>query len=257
MKGRAHTTVTPGTARIGNRWFERGWSAFIGNTIELTQQPGPFEWAVGDGVEFRVECEDRSRGVMELGAIEWSEECTPHAAGLVMRKESPEGLGVTVLTHAFHDHPGQLRRVRVFNAGTRIFAISRICLEALPLRRDEVQFHVADTAEPCRRTIWVGDGEVAITQPGGRGLLCGMDGAARYELFDPDPRMCAIVIPGNRVLPPGQFYDLPPALLIPFTGGPGEATQRLLEGFRDRVESMLAWESRRIKCISEDDSPAN
>lgn len=256
MKARAHTMVTPGTARIGNRWFERGWSAFIGNTIELTQQAGPIQWAVGDGTEVRVECEDQNYGVMEMGAIEWSEEYSPHAAGLILRKESPEGLGVTVVTHAFHDHPGQLRRVRVFNSGTRIFSIIRICAESLPLRRDELVFHLAGVAERRQAAQWTGDGHVAAAAPA-CGLLFGIDAPARYELFEPNSRACSIVLPGGRVLPPGGFWDLPPTFLIPFTGEPGEATQRLIEGFRERVESMLDWESRRLKRVSQDEPSTN
>ena len=256
MQSRAYTQVRPGTACIGNRWFERCWSAFVGNTIGLTQQSGPHEWAQGDGVEFHVACKTGTYGVMELGDIEWSEECTPHAAGLVLRKESPEGLGVTVLTQVFHDFPGQLRRVRVFNTGRRVFDVVRVIAESLPLSQDGVQVMRADRDEAFAPAFREGFHLAGIIR-GNRGLLLGIDGDGGIAAFDPDKKACSLVVEAGRTLLPGGFWDLPPMLLIPFTGDIREAAPRLVNGFHERADSMYAWESRRLKVIPSGDSPAN
>lgn len=230
MSRRAYTEVGPGTARVGNAWCERAWSSFVGNTIELTQRAGQFQWLSGDSPEFRVHCEDRDYGVMELGNVEWSEECTPHAAGLVLRKQGPEGLGVVIRTYAFHDHPGMLRTFRLYNAGSTAQRTTEVIVEALALRQCEIN---VQTDAP--RVVFVSRD---------RGLIVEVEDDSDRVSLTPDFSRCAIAVPGPGPLVPGSYWEGPAVRLIPFTGDAAELMERLRATFEDRIASLRSWQAR-------------
>lgn len=239
MARRAYTEVGPGTARVGNAWCERAWSAFVGNTIELTQRAGQFQWLRGDALEFQVVCDDRVFGVMELGDIEWSEERTQYAEGLVLRKQGPEGLGVLIRTYAFHDHPGMLRTFRVYNAGYTPRRIEQTAIEALALG-------------PCEMEARTEASRAVFTSPG-RGLLLEVERDAENIAFAPDLAHCTIVVDGPGTLAPGTYWDGPDTYLMPFTGEVRDAEDRLSAAFRDRVAALRAWWQR---CAAREDHAA-
>ncbi len=242
MTHRAYTEVGPGTARLGNAWWERAWSAFVGNTIELTQRAGQFQWLAGGSPEFQIHCPDRFFGIMDLGDVEWSEECTPHAAGLVLRKQGPEGVGVVICTYAFHDHPGMLRTFRVYNAGRAAADITEVSVEVLSLRDCEISVH--------------SDAPRAVFTAQDHGLAIEIEEDPDAVSLTPDGTHYAIVTPGPGLLLPGSYWDGPAVRLIPFTGDPGEHIERLCATFEDRVSSFRCWQARRAAAQSREDEAA-
>ncbi len=56
---RAYTEIGPAVAAIGNAWFERSWSAFIGCTMGLAQRAGTLDWLQERSPEFQIETGER------------------------------------------------------------------------------------------------------------------------------------------------------------------------------------------------------
>lgn len=245
MRPRAYSNIGPGVVRLGNAWFERGWSTFTGGTVELTQKrAAPVHWGGGDSPEFRISCRERVFGVMELGDTEWSEEITPHAAGLFLRKSGPEHIEVHIQTHALHHHPGQLRRLSIYNAGESPCAIDSVLIEALPIARPPESIPAAITAGLGQGVVW---------QEGGCGLLLGVFGAATLEACAWNAAAYGVVVPGPGMLPPGKGWKGPETCLIPFIGPPDEALPETLAAFLEQITSMTDWERKRA-VVSEQES---
>jgi hypothetical protein len=181
MEQRAYTSVDPGAARVGNAWLERSWSAFIGQTIELTQSAGPTQWLAAQSAEVCFTLADgRVFDVMALGEVEWSEERSPHAAGLLLRKGSPAGLGAYIRTLALHDSAGLVREVQLFNTSPDPVIVASVHYEMLPL-------HGERQALPEGMAVLTAD----------RGLLVGVEGDAQLVPGGPD---------GEPLGPSARFY---------------------------------------------------
>ncbi len=244
MEERAYTTLGPGTAQLGNRWIARSWSAFMGQTIGIEQAAGPTEWLAGKAPEFAVETDTAAFGVMELGDVEWSEERSEWGAGLVMCKSSPEGLGVVVGNLAFHEAPVLVRTVRVFNAGTTPLQVHAVRADVLPLAAaDAVVYANALTEEHPSAVADAASGPVAVAA-GGRGLVFGIEGRGRIDVFHGRPGECAFVFAGPRTIPQGRHWDLAPMYMIPFAGGMGDHVHKLIARYRKQRDAMRAWEAQ-------------
>ncbi len=240
---RAYTHIDAGTIILGNAWLERQWSAFLGNTVSLRQKAGGVAWIDGSAPEFRIHLPDRVLGHMDLGETEWSEELNRFGAGLFAVQWSPE-LSVQLCFFAFHRVPGLLRTMCVVNRSKEPLTVGPVALEVLPARRGDVGLHVDGHACEEEGMVSESDHPVALTI-GEAGLLLGTGGGGRFELFAPDPLVCAVGTAEQRKLRPGQRWQLPSSFLAPFTGTPQEDGRRALDGFRQEWQHMRAWEQER------------
>jgi hypothetical protein len=234
--------VDPGTARVGNRWIERSWSAFMGQTIELTPAGGEKQWLAESAPEFEIETDVSMFGVMALGDVEWSEECNPFAAGLTMRKSGAEGLGIAVRTLAFHDCPAMLRLARVFNTGSAPVTLRRVRLDLLPLDPRDAEVLSGGLAA---------EGHAAVVS-GRHGLLLGAEGTAEVHAFEEGSGLCAVDVAETATLRQGGYVDLPAAHLLAFTGGMGPHVEKLHERFQAQWQALRAWEAERAQSIRDE-----
>ncbi len=228
---RAYTYVATGTARLGNRWFERRWTTFLGTTIELRLKEVDFDWLTRHGAEFSLAVNGETREGPHLGAAEWSEECDQYAATLVCRYSQP-GLEVIVRTGALHDGPGMFRSAQVMNSAREPVTISNVALEILPLRTEGAVVYTDGFAKESEALAWETTEETAaVVVKRRRGLFLGIDGGGRFELFAPDRERCALVLTEERVLAPGAVWEFPEAFVALFTGDVRLAAGGVLDEF--------------------------
>lgn len=236
MEQRAYTLVDPGTARVGNAWVERSWSAFIGQTIELVQTAGPTQWLTAQSPEIQFTLDDgRTFDVMALGEVEWSEERSPHAASLVLRKGSPEGVGAYIRTLALHKTAALVREVRLFNTGPADVTIASVQYDFLPLQGER---------HPHEAGLAVVQGE--------RGLLIGVEGAAEVSPGVAGNGPLTVSCVEAHTLRRGSSWELPPVYLLPFSGGLGEHVTTQVEKFHKQREAMRTWLAEREAAIREE-----
>ncbi|MCL4217479.1 MAG: hypothetical protein KJ052_10820 [Candidatus Hydrogenedentes bacterium] len=230
MSSRAYTYVDRTVVRLGNRWIERTWSAFIGNSTNLHHKMADTELLEGRSREFALLVDGEWRGVMDFAEIEWSEENSPLGAALICRQRG-DGLDVVIRTTAFHDNPGMVRQVSVANLGEGTVDLGPACSEAL-------------TLDPDKTTIWASGFEAAVTsqeykspdhavalEVNGSEILFGQIGGGQFHLFAQEPGECAVFVDEQAALAGGQTWHMPPTLLLPYTEGRDSAFTRLLGEF--------------------------
>lgn len=237
MSNRAYTYIDRTRAQVGNRWIERTWSTFIGNTNALVQKDGGFEWLAGRSGEYRVEIEDDEFDVMDFGDTAWSEENSVQGATLVSTQRGA-GMELVIRTLAFHDHPALVRTVTVRNLGGDPLPIREVLPERLPLRRDGLRVFTDDFSRGTTAADWHTDRPAAALALEDRGLFLGRQGGGHFTLFDPDPTECALRVPSPGLLGPGEIWRTAPIFLIPFTGGVADAAATVYASFLQRYLSQ-------------------
>ena len=239
---RAYTYLDAGTALVGNAWLERSWSAFIGNTISMMQKADDFEWIRGKSPEFRMQVNGESIGVMELGSIEWSEMYTPFGAGLTARQMG-SGLVFVMGAFAFHKAPAIIRSCRIMNVSESPATVSQVRHEVLPIRHEKTAVVTEHFSRIQAEAVWeTTETDVAVLLPD-RGLIIGMEGGGVFELFRPDPGLCAFGLRQERTLARGEIWALPETFMLPFTGPFEEAARSLFLRFLEQRERMKEWEA--------------
>lgn len=243
MNLRAYTYIDRGHAIVGNRWMERRWSAFLGNTTALTQKDGEFEWLDGHCAEFRVVLEDEELEVIDFGETSWSEENSPRGATLVSVQRR-WGLELELRTTALHDHPAQIRFFTVRNAGMEPVRVTLVCPERLPLRRDGVEVFTDDFSQGAPGAEWdAPDRQAAALVHEDRGLFFGRQGGGHMRLFAAGERECVIPVPGPGLLGRGETWRTAPTYLIPFTGGLRDAAMTTYAQFLTRYFTRATEEN--------------
>lgn len=240
---RAYARISAGAALLGNAWLERSWSAFVGNTFELRQKAGDFAWVAGNCPEFRIAAQNRVFGVMDLGDLEWSEVYTPFGAGLMARKSGP-GLLFVIGSFALHENPGMLRSTRIMNTSTDPIVLDHVALDVLSIAHAAIRVRTHRFAREQAALAWQTEESAAALLLENRGLILGILGGGLFQLFQPQPGCCALVVPNGRTLEPGQVWTLPDAFLLPFTGDPDRAVSTLFGDFLLQVRQMKAWETQ-------------
>ncbi|MBN2310908.1 MAG: hypothetical protein JXR94_18175 [Candidatus Hydrogenedentes bacterium] len=221
MESRAQTYVDRGHARIWNRWIERRWSAFTGVTVSIAQAGPEVEWAAGRGAEFAVATERGVWGPMDLGEIEWSEECTASAATLVSRRFAAD-LELVTRTTAFHEAPGLVRAVTLRNTSPAPLEVGRVATDSFRVAGDGLRVYVRGFAERHDAIAWRTDERAAAVvcpdERGDRGLFIGQEAEGVLELLAPEPGVCACVVDVDGTLDPGEALELPASYVVPFSG---------------------------------------
>jgi len=240
---RAYVRINAGAALLGNAWLERSWSTFVGNTFELRQKAGNFAWVVGNCPEFRIATQNRVFGIMDLGDLDWSEVYTPFGAGLMARKSGP-GLLFVIGSFALHENPGMLRSTRIMNISSDPITLDHVAVDVLAIPHSGTRVRTHQFAREQDALAWQTDEPAAALLLRDRGLILGILGGGLFQLFQPEPGSCALVVPNGRTLEPGQVWPLPDAFLLPFTGDPDRAVSSLLGDFLLHVRHMKAWETQ-------------
>lgn len=248
---RAYTVLSPGVARLGNRWFERSWSVILGATSEVRQRDADFDWIAKSCPEFRLDVDGESLGVMDLGDVEWTEEYNDFGAALVVRQAGPK-LILYIRTLAFHDNPGMLRSLRVMNNGPEPISVTGVSIDVLSIRREGVQVITEGFSCESEGAAWNPTECTAALKAPGRGLILGIEGGGAFELFAPDASVCALRQAEDRVLETNESWTLPDTLILPFTGELEDAVGREYADFLRRVKNLREWEEARKAAISED-----
>ena len=238
-EARAYTYVDRSQATVGNQWFERSWSAFLGNTNSLFQQRGEVEWITSRCPEFEVLCDDAALNVMDFGEVVWSEENSPVGATLVGRQVRP-GCEVTVSTLAYHDNPGMRRLVSIRNTGAKPIIIRRVAIEQLSVRQEGLCV-LSHGFERQHETLdWETEERGPALAVNGRGLFLGVEGGARFAAFTRDPNVCSVYVHGPKRLDPGAVWELPPAFILPFHGDIHDASRTVLAELLMRLRDKPA-----------------
>jgi hypothetical protein len=227
---RAYTHADITRVCLGNAWFEREWSGFLGHSVSLLQQPGDVEWMADMGSEFRLHLGGDALGIMEFGAVGWSEEQSPFGASVVAHFDG-DALAMEIRTMALHEEPGMFRRVTLQNLTDAPMTLESAALELLPM-----EAAVCEGAEAALPSApWEGATGFAVTRPG-RHVLCAAAPGLVVTL-DPEDGL-TLALQGPVVLPAGQRVTLPEALLLL---GPGVPAQSLAARFPAASNAVRAW----------------
>ncbi len=226
-EARAYTYVDRSRATVGNRWFERSWSAFLGNTNSLFHQRAEMEWIASRCAEFEVVCDDASWDVMDFGEVSWSEENSRLGATLVARQERP-GFEVTVSTLAYHDNPGMRRSISLRNTSRERIIVRRVAVEQLPVWCEGLRVLSHGFEREHETLEWDTEERGPALTLDGYGLFVGVEGGARFSVFTREPNVCSIFVDGPRSLDPSAVWQMPPAFILPFSGDIGDASRSTL-----------------------------
>lgn len=214
---RATTAVDAGVVRVSNRWLARSWTAFSGVTMELQQFPGTFEWTSQRSPEFFLET---NRGVVGYGEtmdVEWTEELNRFGAAVAARRTG-DGIEVVLRTFIFHDFPCLLRRCTVHNTSEVPLRVTRCAPDVLALRTDGTWVRTHQLEQERESISWESDEDKAAILSASHGIIFGMAGGAQYELYEPDPAVCAAYTREAVVIPPLRHWTAPETYLAVFTG---------------------------------------
>jgi len=225
MNVRASTYVDRGSARVGNRWFTREWSAFLGNTVSLLDQAGDFEWMNGRSNEFELEVDGATLTMMDFAEVSWSEENNPAGATLVARQIA-SSLEFRIRTLAFHSNPGLVRFVAVANTGDRPVRVDRAIVEMLPIRASDAEVvELAWSVDGVGRDGWYPADRAVVLRYYARGLVLGFEARAVVARAGGEGPW-QVEAPGPIEVAPGKAHTFPVSFLLPYTGEFGDYARR-------------------------------
>lgn len=243
MKSATYTKIEHGTVYLGNDQWERQWSNFMGNTLSIFDKRSDREW-VQPSPEFRIEADTGVYTHFELGYTEWHEHRDSMGAGVVARHRG-EVFELEIENILFHNTPGTLRRYRLFNVSAEAQTIQSVALECLKLESPGAQVYFDNfetiSASFCQEST---ESALAICDPMG-GLILGIAGGGKYELFQPDSSLCSLVHHVKHVLEPGKQWVLPETLLLPFAGKLDKSAQKNYAALLELSRQYRHWEQER------------
>lgn len=237
MSERAYSHIDRGAATAGNRWFDRAWQLFNGQTFSLELKERPWDWATAasEEVAFTLNGE-RTRG-LALPDIEIAEHANPFGAGITIIRTSPD-IRITTDTTALHDHPAYVRRHRIMNSTDTELTLENYTLDALTLGHEEAVAAMGDYSAPQRSLLYRGEALAVGVHCGGQSLLMGVQAPAIYDVFESNNSEFAIRLADPVQVPPHAQIDLPIAYGILWGGPMAEASQRVLGDVRLSVHDM-------------------
>jgi len=234
---RAYTHADITRVCLGNAWFEREWSGFLGHSVSLIQQPDDAEWMSDMGTEFRLVIGGDMVGIMELGAVAWSEEQSPYGASVVAHFDG-DALAMEIRTMALHAEPGMFRRVTLQNLTDAPMMLDAAALELIPMEMAACTgVEMTLPAAPWERAAGF-----AISRPG-RHLLCAAEHGLTMSL-DADSGL-TLDLQGPITLPPGQRVTLPEALLLLGMGSPEQSLAARYPAASNAVRAWKRWAAER------------
>lgn len=249
LSARAYVRIEPGTVYLGNAWMERSWSRLLGQTSGLIHRLDGFDWLAGMGPGVRASVDGQAIAPLELDDVEWSEFQTPFGAGLVLRQFGPR-FGITSRFFLFHESPGMLRRTEILNRSPKPLAVD-LAMEALPMRRPGIQVLTHGFMRRRDTAVWDTEERAAGMALLGRGLMLGIEGGGRYELFEPDPEMCALCLRQPIEAAPGTVAALPESHLAPYSGQAEEAGMAAYGDFLRMVRNLKKWEAEMAQAAAD------
>lgn len=241
---RAYTHVDYGHARLGNRWLERSWSAFLGHTTSLVQQLGETEWVAARNDEYSLVAEGKTLGVIDFGEVEWSESLTELGATLVATHRH-ETLALRIEQTAIHEAPALLRSVTLMNHGTRAVEVGPIVIECLTLDVGGIRLFTGDFTRLKESNEPEGRRSVGAMLRGDTGLLFVSEGEGTVTLSAPESGACSVRINLTRVMAPSQRWVFGQSMIVAFEGDPNAALNSLLPDIQRRVRAQERLESKR------------
>lgn len=241
---RAYSYVDRAATVVGNRWCERKWSAFLGETISLTQKDTDFDWVAGACAEFSLSVEGDVLSVMDFGDLDWSEENSDLGAALAITRRRP-GLELRIRTVALHDNPGMWRSTMVLNTGPSPLQVSNAIIESLSVHTQGLHMRMkslaASSGTPPTELEVI---SLAVLTLPERGIVVGSAPGGRLQC-DTKAGCCTVVAEGAHMLAPGEGQQLPDTFLMFFTGDFTLAVESAWRDLRRRIrdaERRSAWQ---------------
>lgn len=253
---RAYTRIDLNRAIVGNRWIERSWSGFFGNTHSVIQKAGDTEWVTGQNPEFMVTMDGKDEGINELGEILISDHASELGASVSVVKSRP-GLELSYTTTALHEIPVLLRSFSIRNIGTDSLTVDRVCTESLQWEPEPCDFFGEHFRVELTDT-WSSSGAnpALAVQQKNRGLIFGALDEALVQFSRADVPESQVHATGSVSLEPLQTWEAPKSYLMAFEGDPYDAyalhhnallTEIKLQERREaKVQQLLADEDNDI-----------
>jgi hypothetical protein len=130
--------------------------------------------------------------------------------------------------------------VTIHNFTKSPLAVRGVVLDALMLRQGPVR--IESFAKEASSAVWeTGEAAAAIVGADG-GLLLGIEGGGRYELFAPEADHCRLVRTEEKVLQVKEVWHQPATFVLPFTGPLDACLARGYADFRIAARRMKKWE---------------
>ncbi len=213
---RAYTYIDRASARLGNAYHERRWSAFMGLTVALLDKTARFDWLAapspsGESIEFAFSSRERLFQPLDFGSVEWSEENSPMGATLVARWVG-QHVDVTIRSFLFHDKPGFVRVVSVANKTVDILNLDKVMLDAFVLRAG-VEFRKETLPQLDFGAPWRPSGDVLSATLRDYGMFVIPPQAFHFEV---QGGLCSIHSDEPLSLSARQIVHFPPVLLLPY-----------------------------------------
>lgn len=220
---RAYTRIDLNRAIVGNRWLERSWSGFFGNTHSVIQKAGETEWVTAQNPEFSVKINGSSEGINELGEININDEYSEMGASICVVKARP-GLEISYTTTALHEIPVLLRSFVIRNTGSESLTLESIRVESLQWEPEPCQFW-ADQFRVELTDAWTsaGPNPAISVQHNNRGLIFGALDEATIKLERAEFPGCHVAATGGIELAPLETWHSPKTYLLAFEGDPYDA----------------------------------
>jgi hypothetical protein len=239
---RAYTRITQGNVVLGNRFAERVWSAFIGNTVSLLEKPNDREWTRRRSPEFFFGTPDVLFDPMALGDISWSEFYAPHGAGICCEK-SCETLLFSIDSMCFHSCAGIRRSAALTNHDETPLLIEHAAFEALSAPDVPGLEYIQNFTPSANANAAAGWRWAAMANASG-GLLTGVAGDCEFRLDSPEPGQWSWIAPGPVTLAPGETFFFPECVLINFSGPMEESAEGVLSRFFACRAESETWEAQ-------------
>ena len=227
---RARTAINMGVVSLANHWLERRWSAVRGTTTELRLPGRSGDCLTQISPEYHVDYGLKPMAARDLGDVGWSESSSASGASIVM-EQAGAGVYLRLETFLSHQRPGMVRQMELTNTSRVSVTITRLAVEILPLKKEELP-----VLEACRASVETkedsGYGYLYYRALGGirDTILIGSSQPEGFALYEPHPAFCAPIWTGECQLGPGKSWAPPISALFWIGEGPGEAPVSDLEG---------------------------
>ena len=224
---RAHTHIDRGTALAANRWFERAWQLFNGQTFSLEVAETKWDWITAPSPEIALTLNGAAMGLMDFPSLEISEHADAFGAGIRIVRAN-EQIRVTTDTTVLHDFPAYVRKHSIMNLTSEEVSIEHFALDALTLNHEGIVAATDDfsSAQPALR-LEESIATVGIEYHEGC-MLLGTTEPANYDCFDATPGELRVTCAHPVVSPPYESVDAPVLFGIVYQGPMANASRKVL-----------------------------
>lgn len=238
MTDRAYTHIDRGAATAGNRWFERRWRLFSGETIGLVLKARQWDWVTGPCGDVSYVMNGADHDFMSMGAVDISEGANTFGATILIHRVG-DTLRCDTETTILHNAPGLVRRHWIANRTSDPITIEEFALDRYEIEHDNVVAAKDKFEETTAALKLTADIPAVGVQYRDVSLLFGADSEVEYDLFSSDPAVCAVRAPESIHLEKHEQVALPVTYVCAYTGAMQEAAQHALGDVMKAVRDIV------------------